>query len=935
MRGLRLLLWLLVSLAVIAGGLYLARLHIASAVIRSAMASAGLENPKAQVTALAFDQLKLTNLAAGPRGNEGFNIEQASVAYDLRTLVAERKVKSVAIGPGSARLKISDDGAVTLPGVKLGGGESAGQPGLPFEKFTATDIQLLVDAPEGEATGLASADYDLGTGGAATLELQSTSAGYEMLGVENARLQADIDLAPDGQVVLAGSFTGDAITSFGRIRDLDALLEGNAKSWRRFVEGGEAALTGEARILLRSARASLAEIAVVKEIATAQSAILFGDPVSTLSMAAGIAVTFDDDALTASIGDTPIAMTTDTGAELVIAELDGAPLYVLSDGAGEAGLSFTLNGAAVSMAGTVNASQADDGWSVYMPVRVGEYQSRALSIDEASAVISADIDGDSVSAEITTTTKLRSALIGRFRIADAPLTTNFLLSADRAAKRATVRVHESKCIALQRAQLTLVQQDTEATLKNARLCGGEKALVTVDWAGALVSDFAGVLVADDVRYRLGQTRIAGRPPEISFSGIYQPTENETDMSGVLRGGSMLLNEMLRFSNAEGRFEFSLDKEMMRSESWIDRVRITQNVETPQLAPVYASGKAALTGQKVDFEYWLDTPEGARLGGGEGVHNVASAKGASTFTFDRISFEKEGVQPDKLAPVLKGFIGQTVGEASGSATFDWSPSGVNSAANFIFDDVTFGGPTRVVTLTTGLNGNIKFASLWPVTTDGPQTITVDGVDLDALQLERGEVRFDMPGDETLRVEEAQFPWFGGELGVYKANASLAGGEAVAPLRATNIDLKEILEYIDVDGLSGEGILSGVLPLVVEDGKARIENGVLKSEGAGAIRYKGKAAEQAAGDDDQAQIAFDLLRDLRYTSLGVTIDGPLDGRLNFQLKFEGDGEVALNQQNVRVPVIYRINLDAALLELLNQAVLTQDVELLIQRGQEEGE
>ncbi len=935
MRGRRLLLWLLVSLVVIAAGLFLARLQIAGAVIRSAMASAGLENPKARVTGLSFDHLKLTNLATGPKDGEGFKIEQAIVAYDWRTLLADRKVKTISVGPGSVRLKISDDGAVTLPGVKLGGGESPEQSGLPFEKLSASDIRLLIDAPEGEAAGVASAEYDLASGGMATLELQSAGAGYDMLAIENATLKANVDLAPDGQVVLAGSFTGDAITSFGPIRDLDTLVEGEAKSWRRFVEGREGAVSGEARIILRSARANLAEIAAVKEVATAQSAILFGDPVSSLSMAAGIAITFDGDSLTASIGDAPIAMKTDTGAALVIAELDGSPLYQLSDGEAEAGLSFALNGAAVSMVGTVNARQANNIWSLFMPVQIGEYRSKALSIDEASAVISADIDSETVNAEITTTTKLRSASIGRFRLADAPLTTNFLLSADRAAERAVIRVPENKCIALQRARFTLVQQDTEAALKNARLCGGEAALITMDWSGALVSGFAGVLVADDVRYRLGQTRISGRPPEITFNGVYQPAKNQTDMAGVLSGGSMVLNEMLRFGNADGRFEFSLDKEMMRSESWINRMRITQNVETPQLAPVIASGKAALTGQKVVFEYWLDTPDGVRLGGGKGAHNVASAKGASTFTFDRILFKKGGVQPDKLAPVLKGFIGQTVGTATGSATFDWSPSGVNSAANFIFDDVTFGGPTRVVTQTTGLNGSINFASLWPVTTDGPQTITVDGVDLDALQLERGEVRFDMPGDETLRVEEAQFPWFGGELGVYKANASLAGGEAVAPLRATNIDLKKILEYIDVDGLSGEGILSGVLPLVVEDGKARIENGVLKSEGPGAIRYRGKAAEQAAGADDQAQIAFDLLRDLRYTSLGVTIDGPLDGRLNFQLKFEGDGEVALNQQNVRVPVIYRINLDAALLELLNQAVLTQDVELLIERGREGGE
>ena len=40
--------------------------------------------------------------------------------------------------------------------------------------------------------------------------------------------------------------------------------------------------------------------------------------------------------------------------------------------------------------------------------------------------------------------------------------------------------------------------------------------------------------------------------------------------------------------------------------------------------------------------------------------------------------------------------------------------------------------------------------------------------------------------------------------------------------------------------------------------------------------------------------------------------------------------MNNQDVRVPVTYNINLDAALLELLNQANLTRDIQLQFERG-----
>ncbi|MCA8894891.1 MAG: hypothetical protein KDA48_06505, partial [Amphiplicatus sp.] len=52
--------------------------------------------------------------------------------------------------------------------------------------------------------------------------------------------------------------------------------------------------------------------------------------------------------------------------------------------------------------------------------------------------------------------------------------------------------------------------------------------------------------------------------------------------------------------------------------------------------------------------------------------------------------------------------------------------------------------------------------------------------------------------------------------------------------------------------------------------------------------------------------------------------------FNMVFEGTGNVPVNKQRVRVPVVYRINVDAALLELLSQASLTRNVQLQIQRG-----
>lgn len=236
-------------------------------------------------------------------------------------------------------------------------------------------------------------------------------------------------------------------------------------------------------------------------------------------------------------------------------------------------------------------------------------------------------------------------------------------------------------------------------------------------------------------------------------------------------------------------------------------------------------------------------------------------------------------------------------------------------------------------TIGINGRIALQSLFPVITEGAQTVSIDRIDFSALQLENGEIQFALADDNKLRIERAFFPWFGGSIGVYDMQAALDGGNTRARLEAKDVDLAAILAFVDVDGLSGEGILAGTLPLIVEDRRARIEQGLFRSVTPGVVRYQGEAGDAAASAGADANIAFSILRNLEYESLEVAVDGPLDGRLDFQMAFDGHGEVPINKQDVRVPVKYTINLDAALLDLFNQVNLSRNLEMQIKNAVDE--
>jgi Dicarboxylate transport len=931
MRAARFLFVVFLILAVAAAGLYVFRLPVASFAVRSVMASAGVENPKAEVAALSVSGVMLRNVAGGPENGEAFDIQEIEARYHWRALIFDRKIDALRIGPGTVRVAISSDGEISLPGVSLNRGEGDGG-ALPFSTLAVDDIVILVDAPLGVARGMLSADYDIAAGGAASIHLEADKSGYDAAYIENGIVTLDVDLSQDGAMTGAGELRGDLFSSHGAIRNLNITMQAKGRSWRDLANGLRDGVSGDLRVEVKSAMVNIDDLQSASMITSDQSALLFGEPVTSLTFAGGINVLLSEGVISADLGGVPLVAGADNGAQLVIAALSDDPLFRRENDVAQANFSFTLNGARISANGTVNAATTEDGWFIVTPMRIGDYRSSDISFDDASAILRITVRPVGVSADITTTTNLREISIGRLSVFDTPFAANFLIDTDNTAKTARLTLPLSQCVTIDHAHITIAQQDTEATFKDAKLCAQDRPLAILDWSGDMRSDFAGTLSASYLSYRLGQTNIAGRSPVVAFSGVYQPAIHQTNVTGDISGGALTFNDMLVFSSVDGKYDFSLDQQLMGSTVRLNSVRITQNEETPKIAPVMGSGVARLIGKEAEFDYVLETPAGVRLGAGEGIHDVETARGRSTLVFDQIKFEPGGLQPNILAPVMKGVIGETAGVVTGEADFTWAPDpiGLTSSASFQFDDITFGGPTRVVTKTIGVNGRLDFANLWPVKTDGPQTITVSGVDFGALQLEQGEINFDMPGDETLRVAEATFPWFGGMLSVHDATASFAGGDAVAHLNAEDIDLAQILEYVDAEGLSGEGLLSGVLPLVVEDGKARIENGELRSTTSGAIRYQGQAVAAASTEGQDAQIAFDLLRDLQFSELGVTVNGALDGRLQFQLIFEGTGELELNQQNVRVPVIYRINLDAAVLELLNQAALSQNLRLQIQQG-----
>jgi hypothetical protein len=286
----------------------------------------------------------------------------------------------------------------------------------------------------------------------------------------------------------------------------------------------------------------------------------------------------------------------------------------------------------------------------------------------------------------------------------------------------------------------------------------------------------------------------------------------------------------------------------------------------------------------------------------------------------LTFAPDGLQPAGLLPFLTGIIGEASGTVGARLNARFGPAGVETGGTVTLSDLSFQGPGVAVARTGGLTGTVTLDSLAPIRTVGTQGLEVGLLDLRAIQLTGGEARFALPGDDTLLIERARFPWLGGEVGIFDSEVGFGGGGRVT-LRGEGLEIEEALAILDVPGLSGQGRLEAVLPLALDAFSVSIEDGRFRSTTQGVLRYQGEASAAVAGGNPQTELAFSALEELRFDELSGTVSGPLAGTLLFGFTLEGRSGLRLPDKRIKErvvsPVIYRINVEAPLLQLIEGA------------------
>lgn len=894
--------------------LYLFRKPIAAATVERVMTGARLENPSVDIQDVSFSRLTLSGMKAGADASSpDLSLGPVVFDYDWRDLVFDAKLKSVAIVGGALTAEIDQSGALSVAGWSPDPTAKPAPP--PFQSVLVKGLQVIAMTPKGPAHFNVNGAFDMRTGGRLECAIDAANTGFAAAALSGVAGEGAIDLAADGAVAVAGSLKGDLSTPAGVARNADATITASLSSWRGFFGNGPPGLKGAADVQIKS---STIEAQSAKALTPIMSA--GGAPIGRLALSGAFKASFDGDSLSISLTKTPFSIVADRGDRLVISGGDG-PIYVKNADSARVALSAALEGPVAKGAASVSAASENKGpWTIEAQATFGEQSIGGVSLSSFAGSFRGAYFEDSASGDADIVTHLVKATVGRLAVTDMPLAARLSVEVDLANKRLTATPESGQCLKTDRANLRFADQDMDARVGAAALCPSAAPLMSIGWGDAATTHVEGALTARTAHYRLGKTIFDGAPPRVDFKLDYDPGRQSSRIVGTIAGGKVVLNDALILTDSKGEFDADLVRDTVAVDLKLASMRIAQKADLEKIAPVAVSGDLRLASDVATFDFNVKTPKGVTLGRGEGAHQVITGKGEAIFDSGLLTLSYY-LQPDKLIPALQGVVSGATGTTEGRALLEWTPADVQSSATVNFDDVSFRGPGVAVSRTEGVTGKMVFSSLTPVSTSGEQTIAIRKIDMDALKLENGNVRFILPGDNTLKIIDAEFPWFDGTIGAYESELSIAGGKSQTTLQIDNVDLAGLLAYPNVQGLSGEGKIEGVLPISFEGGRARIVNGVLSAKGGGVIRYQNKNAEPAFQASEQAKLAYDILREVRFENLSVVIDGPLDGTLKFKIIFDGKGELPINTRGgaktVLSPVIFRLTIDVPLLQLLEGA------------------
>ncbi len=347
---------------------------------------------------------------------------------------------------------------------------------------------------------------------------------------------------------------------------------------------------------------------------------------------------------------------------------------------------------------------------------------------------------------------------------------------------------------------------------------------------------------------------------------------------------------------------------------LDSLRHT--ADPPRVVPVGVRGEARQSGDAIAFSLKAGGPGGLGKVTMSGRHGVSKGVGEAKIGLDPLVFVPGGAQPNALLPALSD-LRNVDGAARAEAALSWTRKGFAGTAALKIDGLSFDSAAARVE---GLSLDLALNEIQPPVSAPGQIFRARRID-PGIAIDDLMVRFQVMAGDTpaIGIESAGLHLAGGRFTVADVVVDPDSEQLHLPVRVEGLDLAEVFTLLGVEGLSGDGRLSGTLPLTVTGTTPKIADGRLIAQGPGILRVKSDQAEQALAEaGESADLLLRALEEFHYEELSLTIDQPAEDLAVIGLSMLGNNPDVMEGH----PFRFNVNLETdprRLLTTLREAFL----------------
>jgi len=346
------------------------------------------------------------------------------------------------------------------------------------------------------------------------------------------------------------------------------------------------------------------------------------------------------------------------------------------------------------------------------------------------------------------------------------------------------------------------------------------------------------------------------------------------------------------------------------------VDLQHMADPPMVEPVKIQAEGQLTQKTVTLDAKVfDKQKSVSLVTFKGKHTLAIGEGSADVMIGPLTFAPGIFQPAELASQL-GLLQDVNGEIAGQSKLFWSKAGLKGVVETRIDQLAFRTDTISVD---GLQGRIMLSEIWPPRTMGPQLVRANNIST-AASLNTPEISFSIrPGNETssprLTIHHLKSGIVGGQMFIRGMTIDPSDTTHSFDLHLQELDLERVFSLIELEGVSGNGKLSGSIPLSVTGDDVVISDAQLASVAPGILRFQSEQAKQAlGGGGEQVELLLNVLTDFRYDELSLGIGRQSGGAANFALHLKGHNPAVMDGHPFNLNINLEGNVDRLLAAVL---------------------